>query len=55
MRQNLTQMNLEIKKIWESKKTNDNMKSIIEKYKFSKNCVLLLPKGNLVADKEKKI
>ena len=36
-----------IKKNLESKKTNDNMKSIFEKYKFPENCVFVPPKVNL--------
>ena len=35
-----------IKKNWESKKTNDSMKSIFEKYKSPENCVFVLPKVN---------
>ena len=54
LRQNLTLKNLQmqklqkrIKKNWESKKVNDNMKSIFEKYKSAENCVILPPKVNL--------
>ena len=36
-----------IKKNWESKKTNNNMKSIFEKCKSPKNCVFVPPKVNL--------
>ena len=36
-----------IKKNWESKKANDNMKSIFEKYKSPENCVFVPPKVNL--------
>ena len=36
-----------IKKNWESKKINDNMKSIFEKYKSPENCVFVPPKFNL--------
>ena len=36
-----------IKKNWESKKTNDNMKFIFEKYESPKNCVFVSPKVNL--------
>ena len=36
-----------IKKNWESKKVNDNMKSIFEKYKSAENCVIVPPKVNL--------
>ena len=36
-----------IKKNWESKKTNDNMKSIFEKRKSPENCVFVPPKVNL--------
>ena len=36
-----------IKKNWESKKRNDNMKSIFEKYKSPENCVFVPPKVNL--------
>ena len=35
-----------IKKNWESKKTNDNMKTIFEKYQSPENCVFLSPKVN---------
>ena len=34
-------------KNWESKKTNDNLKSIFEKYKSPENCVFLSPRINL--------
>ena len=36
-----------IKKNWKSKKTNDNMKSIFEKYKSPENCVFVPAKVNL--------
>ena len=36
-----------VKKNWESKKTNDNMKSIFEKFKSPENCVFVPPKVNL--------
>ena len=36
-----------IKKNWGSKETNDNMKSIFEKYKSLENCVFLPTKVNL--------
>ena len=36
-----------IKKNWERKKTNYNMKSIFEKYKSPENCVFVPPKVNL--------
>ena len=35
------------KKNWESKKTNDNIKSIFEKFKSQENCVFVSPKFNL--------
>ena len=35
------------KKNWESKKTNDNMKSIFKKYKSPENCVFVPPKVSL--------
>ena len=36
-----------INKNWENKKTNDNMKSIFEKYRSPENCVFVTPKVNL--------
>ena len=36
-----------IKKNWQSKKTNDNMKSIFKKHKSPENCVFVPPKVNL--------
>ena len=40
-----------IKKIWESKNKNDNMKSIFKKYKSPENCVFVPPKVNLELQK----
>ena len=36
-----------IKKNWESKKTNENLKSNFEKYKSPGNCIFVPPKVNL--------
>ena len=36
-----------INKNWESKKTDDNMKSIFEKYRSPESCVFVPPKVNL--------
>ena len=40
-----------IKRIWESKNKNDNMKSIFKKYKSPENCVFVPPKVNLELQK----